>query len=114
MVYFNKQIDLYSEALELDPNDPNISASLAGVYSFLGDTEKAFQIFDRIQRKEPISESKAPKVASLSYYNQLKYDPLFENMRKESSFQEYLKTYENVYNRDHEHFLKWLTEQGKL
>ena len=64
--------------------------------------------------KSYISESGGSRVASEMYYNLLEFDPLFENLRKESSFQDYLNTYKNVYNRDHERFMKWLKEHGML
>jgi len=110
MKYFKKQIELYKEILKLDPNDPNTSSSLAGIYSFLGDTEKALQAFNIKKMKSLVLNGES----GLIYLNTLKYDPFLGNLRKEPSFQDFIETFENFYNKSHVRFMKWLDEQGKL
>jgi TolB-like protein len=112
--YLNKQIDLYKQILTLDPNDPNIRTWLAGVYSFMGQTNKAIQTFNLEEMLSGIKDLNETRIASEVFYNILKYDPLYENMRTDSKFQQFLKSYENTYYTGHERLKKWLTEHGML
>ena len=114
MYYFDKQTELYLNTLKLDPNDYQANTYLAGIYSFLGDSRKALRIFNVEKMLNEAQRQDDNKVAALSYLNLLKSDPLFENLRKEPSFQEYLKVYSDIYSKDHDRLQKWLAEQGKI
>jgi tetratricopeptide (TPR) repeat protein len=112
--YFSKQIELYEEILRLDPNDSNTSTFLAGIYSFNGDIRKALQTFHLDKTLLDLQHQKPHQVASISYYNDLKFRPQYENLRKQPSFMEYLNKYLDVYRKEHDAFEKWLIEKGML
>jgi len=44
----------------------------------------------------------------------IKYDPLFDNIRNETDFQQIVRDVEAKYQAEHERISKWLEEQGTL
>jgi TolB-like protein len=111
--YFNKQISLGEKILKLDPNDDQGKLVLARVYAVLGEKEKALEFLNAVNSLIYVRYNKG-NISSVVYLYFLKYDPLLENLRSESTFQKMVSDYENIYNLTYERFKTWLEEQGML
>jgi TolB-like protein/Tfp pilus assembly protein PilF len=108
--YFDKQIAFSLDYIKKNGPDRDILGwyfdehySLAGVYAFRGDKEKAYKnlkIFN--QRKN----------YNLLIVTLIKNDPLFNSIRNEPEFQQIVKDVEVKYQAQHERVKKWLEEQG--
>jgi len=105
--YFNEKIRYSEESIRLDREYGNLLAyySLATVYAFLGERTKAFQNLEIFIIDAPYS---------LYFLNLVKHDPLFNSIREEERFQNYLKQFEDSYQAEHERVRKWLEENDML
>jgi len=113
---FKKKAEILFDQLALDSertirrnriNEPgNYSYyDLACIYSFKGDIKKAlknFKIYSRIKKCE------------LWRLTDVRHEPLINNLRNNSEFQQYQKDLENKYQAEHERVSKWLEEKGML
>jgi TolB-like protein len=108
LYYFKEQQRICEEAIEKKlqyGKSFGVYYDLAGVYAFMGDKGKAYEnlkIWDRIL------------VCPLYMVTLIKNDPLFENIRNETEFQEIVRDVESKYLAEHERVRKWLEEQGTL
>jgi tetratricopeptide (TPR) repeat protein len=105
--YFNKQIEICNNAIRLGRPYGIFMAyyDLAGIYAFKGNKIMAYQnlkIFNQIRK------------ASSMWVWYLKHDPLFDNIRDETEFQQIVKDVEAKYQAEHEKVRKWLEENGML
>lgn len=105
--YFNKQIELCNDAINLGRPYGNYYAyyDLAGIYAFMGDKIKAFEnlkSYNKIPRGEGYMTS------------WIKNDPLLNSIRNEPEFQQIAKDIEAKYQVEHERVRKWLEDQNML
>ena len=112
--YFDKQIDLCEEILKLDPYDDQGMLALSRVYAVLGEKEKSFKTWNVLTNTPNEYHEHESKIASEVHLNYLKYDPLLENLRSDSLFQNGVTNYENEYNMDHKKLTVWMEEKGML
>ena len=77
--------------------------TLAGVYAFLGEKDKAYANL-RVWARMP--------VYSLWCVTLIKKDPLFNSIRNESEFQQIVIEVESRYQSEHKRVIKWLNEKG--
>ena len=106
--FFNEQIKYGTESIKLKRNiarTKQAQYNLAGVYSFLGDKEKAYQYLD---------EFNTMNFCGLWWISYAKYDVLFDSIRNEGRFQKIIQNLEAKHNAEHERVKKWLEEQGML
>jgi len=105
-IYFNTALDFLNKAIDLGRiyvlDD---YYNLAGIHSFLGDKEKAFEYLGLFKR-----ELKGP----FFYIEYLKKDPLFDNLRDEPEFQQIIRELEARYLAEHEKVRKWMEESELL
>jgi TolB-like protein/Tfp pilus assembly protein PilF len=78
---------------------------MAGVYAFTGKKEKAYECLKLFNQRQRMP---------LWVATWIKSDPLFNNIRNESKFQQIVKEIEAKYQAEHERVRKWLSEQGML
>jgi tetratricopeptide (TPR) repeat protein len=105
--YFNEQIKYYNKMIELKRSINGLYTyyNLAGIYSFMGERDKAYKnlrIFNQIQ------------AIPLGMSVNIKINPLFNSIRNEPEFQQIAKDIEAKYQAEHERVRKWLEEQGTL
>jgi tetratricopeptide (TPR) repeat protein len=106
--FFNEQINYGTESIRLGRDIASRKVAhydLAGVYAFLGDKEKAYQYLDEFDKKDRFS---------LWWVVFARYDPLFDSIREEESFQKILQNMESKYQAEHERVRKWLEENNML
>ena len=105
-IYFNTALEFLNKAIELGRiyvlDD---YYNLAGIHSFLGEKEKAFEYLRLFKR-----ELKGP----FFYIEYLKKDPLFDNIRDEPEFQQIIRELEARYQAKHERVRNWLEENDLL
>ena len=101
--YFDTGFEYIDKMIELDRQFSFLD--LAAMYAFLGDKEKAYEnlrLHDRRQTNK------------LSYIVIINNDPMFDNIRDESEFQQIVQSMETKYQAEHERVRKWLEENGIL
>jgi TolB-like protein/Tfp pilus assembly protein PilF len=109
--WFNEQNRFSLKSIKLGRevvNDPwnGAYASLACLYAFKGEKEKAYEILRIIDHN-----SVFPYAMVLDLK---KYNPYYDGIRNEPEFQKIVKDMESKYQAEHERVRKWLEEQGKL
>jgi hypothetical protein len=112
--YFDKQIDLCLGILKLDPNTDESMNALILVYSALGEKGKALQWLNILNDGILERIKKGRVIASKSFQDYLKYDPLLENLRSDKTFQRIQRDRAITYNITHEKANVWLKEKGIL
>jgi tetratricopeptide (TPR) repeat protein len=106
--YSNTVLEIYDEMLELGRypfQDFTTFHSLAAIYTFLGDKEKAYdylRLFNQRQRMP------------LYMIKEIKNNPLFDSIRDEPEFQQILQRMEANYQATYEKVRKWLEENNML
>ena len=105
--YFNEKIRYSEESINLGRIFGRYVAhyDLAAVHAFLGDRIKAYQNLEIFIKDAPYS---------LYFVNLVKHDPLFNNIREEERFQNYLKQFEDSYQAEYERVRQWLEENDML
>jgi len=78
---------------------------LAGIYSFREETDKSFDNLRFIKNTEHVF---------IGNIMGLQYDPLFNNIRDESEFQQILSDMKSKYQAEHEKVRQWLEENEML
>ena len=106
--YFDAGLEYYNKLLERDRHfarDIYIFKSLAAMYAFLEDKDKAYKYLRRMNQSQrfPHFEIK-----------DLKNDPLFESIRDEPEFQQIVRDVEAKCQAEHERVRKWLVENDML
>jgi TolB-like protein/Tfp pilus assembly protein PilF len=112
--YFDKQIGICEKVLASDPNSDNSLSALTRVYSVLGEKAKAIQWLNTLNEIIIERHKEGRHIASLGFQNSLKYDPLLENLRSDTTFQRIQRDRANTYNITHEKATIWLKEKGIL
>jgi len=106
--YFNEQIKMANREIEYGgywASSIWLYYSLASIYAFNGDKDKAFEnlrIFNQIQR------------IPLYIVIQIKIDPLLDNIRDEPEFQQIVRDVEAKYQAERERVRRWLEENDML
>jgi len=105
--YFNEKIRYSEESINLGRTFGRFAAyyDLAAVYAFQGERIKAFQNLEIFIENAPYS---------LYFLNLVKHDPLFNSIREEERFKNYLKQFEAKYQEEHERVRQWLEENDML
>jgi TolB-like protein/AraC-like DNA-binding protein/Tfp pilus assembly protein PilF len=107
--YLNKRMQDCYNSINSYPNSQYLKYEyfdLASIYAFRGEKIKAFQNLRMFINKS--------QMATLSSVTDIKTNPLFNNIRNESEFQQIVKEMEAKYQAEHERVRKWLEEQGML
>ena len=111
--WFNEQKRLSQESIKLGRGystsssfSSNAYYDLAGVYAFMGEKEKAYEILRIITRYPIIPLSMVDDIK--------KYNPLYNSIRNEPEFQKIVKDMEAKYQAEHERVRKWLEENNML
>ncbi|HEY5653553.1 MAG TPA: hypothetical protein VIR63_04205, partial [Pontiella sp.] len=78
---------------------------LAGVYSFRGEKDKAFEYLKQVESKYSFP---------LWFVSLIKTDPLLDNIRDDPRFKAFQQQAEEKYQAEHERVKAWLKEQGML
>jgi TolB-like protein/Tfp pilus assembly protein PilF len=112
--YFDKQIGICEKVLASDPNSDNSLSTLTRVYSVLGEKAKAIQWLNTLNGIIIERHKEGRHIASSSFQNSLKYNPLLENLRSDTTFQRIQKDRAITYNITHEKATVWLKEKGIL
>jgi TolB-like protein/AraC-like DNA-binding protein/tetratricopeptide (TPR) repeat protein len=106
--YFNKGLEIWHKRIELDQYTTganNACYPLAGIYAFRGDRDQAYEYL-RLYNQRP----RMP----LYMVKNFKYSPLFDSIRDEPEFQQFLQDVEAKYQAEHERVRKWLEENDML
>jgi len=92
------------------PSLPNSAGdfhmSLAPLYAFTGDKEKAYRMLDELIRQH--------NTYPLEWIVKMKYNPMFDSLREEERFQRIIQIMEDRYQAEHERVREWLEETGRL
>jgi hypothetical protein len=102
--YLNTGLKFHNELLKLGRSRGTLY-SLSGYYAFRGDKDKAYEYLSLVNRRQRMP---------LYYIKNYKYNPLFDNIRDEPEFQQFLRDVEAKYQAEHERVGKWLEENGML
>jgi hypothetical protein len=104
--YFNKALERNIAMIELGRPFADLTPfSLAAFYAFSGDKDKAFENLRLINQKQRMP---------LYLIKEFRYNPLFDNIRDESEFQQIVRDVEAKYQAEHERVKKWLEENDML
>ena len=106
--YYNTVLEIYDEMLELGRHpfqDFVTFHSLAAIYTFLGDKDKAFEYLRLFNQRQRMP---------LYMIKEIKNNPLFDSIRDEPEFQQIVRDVEAKYQAEHERVRLWLEEQGML
>jgi tetratricopeptide (TPR) repeat protein len=106
--YFNRGLERWYKRIELGQYTTganNAFYPLAGFYAFRGDRDKAYEYLRLINQK--------PRMP-LYFIKNYKFNPLFDNIRDEPEFQQFLRDVEAKYQAEHERVRKWLEENDML
>jgi AraC-like DNA-binding protein/TolB-like protein len=98
-IYWKNQIEL--KTLDAQIYYPHIA--LASIYSTLNEKAKALEFLATLEKKQTIP---------LSWLLQLKYYPMFDNIREEQKFKDLLNKLELKYLKDHERIKKLIISHG--
>lgn len=103
--YFNQQIKYSQKLIKLQRlfSDSHPYYDLAATYAFLGNKDEAYKNLDILKKRKSFAQW---------WVVFLKNDPLFDNIRKESRFQEIVSEIESKYLAEHERTRKRLLELG--
>jgi TolB-like protein/AraC-like DNA-binding protein len=104
--YFNEQIKYCESSIEFGRQYEKMLYTyydLAGVHSFRGEREKAYENLRRFNKKP---------MMSFWMVSLIKSNPLFISIRNELEFQQIVRDVEAKYQAEHERVKKWLKEQG--
>ncbi len=102
-IYFKKTIELNKSMIKYSL--PADSYSLAGVYAFMGDKEKAYDNLKIFNQKKCFTS------IDITY---LKNDPLFNSIRNEPGFQMIVRNAENKLQAEHERLEKWIADNREF
>jgi tetratricopeptide (TPR) repeat protein len=104
--YFNKALERDNAMIELGrPLTDFTPISLAAIYAFLGDKDKAYENLRLINQRQRMP---------LYIIKEFGYNPLFDNIRDEPEFQQIVKDLETKYQAEHERVRQWLEENDIL
>jgi len=106
--YFSTGLEYYSKMIELDRNqhkDIHTYHTLAAIYAFRGDKDKAYEYLRLINQRQRMP---------LWMIRVLKDAPLFDSIRDEPEFQQIVREVEAKYQAEHERVRKWLEENDML
>jgi tetratricopeptide (TPR) repeat protein len=104
--WFNEQKKVSEEALKMGRYySIDANYDLAGMYAFLGDKKNAYKNLKEVSKIN---------VCPLWLLSALKDEPLFNSIRNEPEFQNFVSDMETKYHREHERVRKWLESQGQL
>jgi hypothetical protein len=106
--FFNELISYQHDRIESDPEIPyNYYAhySLAGIYAFKGQKEKAYKHLNTWHQEQKVCMSEILRI---------RYNPLFDNIRHEPEFQKIDKEIEVKFQAEHERVKQWLEENDML
>lgn len=78
---------------------------LAGIYAFLGEKEKAYDILRILRKREEFP---------IVLYKWFKMDPLFDGIRNEPEFKQIEIDLDARYQAEHERVRKWFEENNML
>jgi TolB-like protein/AraC-like DNA-binding protein len=103
-VYFDHQIECTIKKWEKKGGPPQGGDYYypASVYAILGDKENAYKCLNEFSKR---------KAFALRWVIFLKYDPMFDGIRKEPRFQTILRDVESKYQTEHERVGEWLSSQ---
>lgn len=103
--YFNQQIKYSQEMIKLQRlfSDSHPYYDLAATYAFLGNKDEAYKNLDILKKRKSFAHW---------WVVFLKNDPLFDNIRNDSRFQEIVGEIESKYLAEHERTRKRLLELG--
>ena len=103
---FNTGLEYYNKLVELDRGyGNNYYYNLAAIYAFRGDKDKAYEFLRLINQRQSM-----PLFVIKNYKN----NPLFDSIRDEAEFQQFLQDVEAKYQAEHERVRKWLEENEML
>ena len=106
--YFNEQINYCDRIIELEREFVNKFweyFSLAQVYAFKGEKDKAYENLNIFNQRQKMCIWEGIVI---------KNDPLFENIRDEPEFQQIVRDVEAKYQAEHERVRQWLEENDML
>jgi TolB-like protein len=106
--YFNEQINYCDRLIELEREFANKFweyFTLAQVYAFKGEKDKAFENLNIFNQREKMCLWEGIVI---------KNSPLFDNIRDEPQFQQIVRDVEAKYQAEHERVRKWLEENDML
>jgi len=106
--YYNTVLEIYDEMLELGRHpfqDFVTFHSLAAIYTFLGDKDKAYEYLRLFNQRQGMP---------LYMIKEINNNPLFDSIRDEPEFQQIVKDVEAKYQVEHERVRKWLEENDIL
>ena len=106
--YFDLQMEYCNRILELDLPDLDHHGAYydkAAIYSFMGDTDKAFENLRLFNQQ---------KVILSWWYQLIKIDPLFDSLRDEPEFQQIVRDMEVKSQAEHKRVMNWLEENDML
>ena len=106
--YYNTVLEIYDEMLEKGRHpfqDFTSFHSLAAIYTFLGDKDKASEYLKLFNQRQRMP---------LYMIKEINNNPLFDSIRDEPEFQQIVKDVEAKYQAEHERVRKWLEENDIL
>lgn len=104
--FFNEQIKYGTESIIRSRSLASILSAqydLAGVYAFMGEKEKAYQLLEEFEKRQ-----------SFNWYLLLRKDPMFNSLRQEERFQRILQNIEVHIQAEHERIRQWLEENDMI
>ncbi len=106
--YIDEGLKFYTRMLELNRishRDFSTLYGFAAAYTFQGEREKAYEYLRLVSQKQKMTKW---------MINDIKNDPIFDNIRNEADFQQILHDIEAKYQAENERVMKWLEEQDML
>jgi TolB-like protein/AraC-like DNA-binding protein len=106
--YYESVLEIYNEMLELGRHpfqDFTTYHSLAAIYTFLGDKDKAYEYLRLFNQRQGMP---------LFMIKEIKNNPLFDTIRNEPEFEQIVRDVEAKYQAEHERVRKWLKERDML
>jgi tetratricopeptide (TPR) repeat protein len=106
--YYNTVLEIYNDMLEKGRypfQDFATYHSLAAIYTFLEDKDKAYEYLRLFNQRQRMP---------LYMIKEIKNNPLFDSIRDEPEFQQVVRDVEAKYRAEHERVRKWLEENDML
>ena len=106
--FYDSVLEIYNEMLELGRHpfqDFTTFHSLAAIYTFMGDKNKAYEYLRLFNQRQRMP---------LFMIKEIKNNPLFDTIRNEPEFEQIVRDIEAKYQAEHERVRKWLKERDML
>ena len=102
--YYNSGLEFQKKLIELGRRQGTLY-SLAGIHAHRGDKANAYEYLRQFNQRP---------MMPIYMIKNFKYNPLFDNLRDDPEFQEFLEDVEAKYQAEHERVGKWLEKNDML